>query len=302
MNYLVKDYEYYLKNEKRLSKNSIEAYKKDVEQYMNYLDKIYKISKTKHIENKHLDNYLKLIRKKYSSSTYARKLTSIKGFYKFLELEQEIEVNYSKEIDAPKAKKTLPIIISVEDVTKLFDHIDINTDLGLRNLALLEIIYGSGLRVSELLNIKLTDIHLNESYIIVTGKGNKERIVPISSMAVKAIKNYILKSRENLLNGNKTDYLFINNIGNQLSRQGFFKLLKVLAKNSNIETDISPHTLRHSFATHLLENGMDLRTLQTLLGHEDISTTQIYTHINNKRLNDVYSSTHPRAKEKKDNV
>lgn len=303
MKYLVNDYMVYLKKEKRLSENTISAYLRDVNQYVIYLDKYHKISKSKLITKKHLELYLATIRRKFSSASYARKLTSLKSFYKFLDLEQEIEFDFSKDIEAPKAEKKLPVVLSVEEVSKLFDAIDTTTILGIRNLALLELIYGSGLRVSELLNIKLSDIHLNDSYIDVIGKGDKERMVPISPMAVKAIKSYILKSREVLLKDNNFNYLFINNAGNTLSRQGFFKLLKVLSNNANLDIDISPHTLRHSFATHLLENGMDLRTLQTLLGHEDISTTQIYTHINKKRLNDVYSNTHPRAiKGEKENV
>lgn len=299
MKYIIKDYELYLKKEKRVSDNTVSAYLKDIQQYIFFLEKYHKLTKSKQIEKKHLDNYLANIRKKFSDSSYARKLTAIKSFYKFLDLEQEIEVDFAKDIEAPKQNKPLPQVLSVEEVTKLFEEIDLNTDLGLRNLALLELIYGSGLRVSELLDIKLSDLHINESYINVVGKGDKERMVPISQMAVSAIKKYILKARERLLKDKDSPYLFINNMGNQLSRQGFFKLLKVLSTQANLEIDISPHTLRHSFATHLLENGMDLRTLQVLLGHEDISTTQIYTHINNKRLNDVYSSTHPRAKKEK---
>lgn len=299
MKYLYKDYEYYLSKERRLSKNTIDAYLKDVNQYIIFLDKYHKISKSKLIEKKHLENYLKTLRKKYSDSTYARKLTALKSFYQFMETENEISFDYSKDIEAPKQVKTLPKVLSIEEVTLLFDHIDLSTNLGIRNMALLELIYGSGLRVSELLDIKLSDIHLNDAYIRVIGKGNKERIVPISQMAVKALKNYLLKSREELLKGKVDLHLFINNAGNKLSRQGFFKVLKVLSNEAGIDNDISPHTLRHSFATHLLENGMDLRTLQILLGHEDISTTQIYTHINNKRLKDVYVDTHPRAKEEK---
>lgn len=297
MKYIFKDYQFYLEKEKGLSKNTINSYLKDIEQYLIFLEKYHNVNKPRKIEKKHLENYLKGLRKKFKDTTYARKLTAIKGFYKFLELENEIEEDYAKFIETPKTTKNLPQVLSVEEVIKLLDAIDTNTPLGLRNLALIELIYGSGLRVSELLNIQLKDIHLNEAYIIVVGKGNKERMVPISEFAVKACKQYLLKGREELLKGNVTMYLFINNSGGKLSRQGFFKILNTLAKKANISIDISPHTLRHSFATHLLENGMDLRTLQTLLGHEDISTTQIYTHISNQRLQNVYENTHPRAKE-----
>lgn len=297
MKYIFKDYEYYLKKEKGLSKNTIDSYLNDVQQYINFLEKYHDIKKTKDLNKKVLDNYLKNIRTKFSSSSYARKLTAIKSFYNFLAIENEIENDDAKSVAAPKAEKKLPQVLTVEEVNNLFKQIDESTPLGLRNIALLELIYGSGLRVSELLNITLKDLHLNDSYINIIGKGNKERIVPISRSAVLAVRKYLLHGREKLIK-KSSNYLFINANGTNLSRQGFHKLLKNLAKDATIDIDISAHTLRHSFATHLLENGMDLRTLQILLGHEDISTTQIYTHISNKRLSEVYEKTHPRAKKK----
>lgn len=296
MKYIVNDYRYYLSKERGLSKNTISAYIRDINQYMVYLEKYHQITSVDWLDKKLLENYLKTLRKNFSQASYARKLTALKSFHQFLTLEDEIKVDFTKDIDAPKPEKRLPQVLAIEEVLAMLDYIDIKTPLGLRNMALVELIYGSGLRVSELLDIKLADIHLNESYITVIGKGNKERMVPISDMARVAIRDYILKSRELLLKNLNSQYLFINNQGSKLSRQGFFKLLKKLANEAEIETECSPHTLRHSFATHLLENGMDLRTLQKLLGHEDISTTQIYTHISNKRIKDVYESTHPRAK------
>lgn len=295
MKFIVKDFEYYLKKEKGLSSNTIKNYLSDIEQYITFLDKYHNIKAPKHLTKKVLDNYLKNIRLKFLSASYARKLTAIKSFYKFLQLENEIEIDEAKTIEAPKAVKKLPQVLTVEEVNNLFKSIDNNTPLGLRNTALLEFIYGSGLRVSELLNITLKDLHLNDSYVEIIGKGDKERFVPISRSAVYACRRYLNYGREKLLKKNN-NYLFINNNGSQLSRQGFHKILKGLAVDASIEINISAHTLRHSFATHLLENGMDLRTLQTLLGHEDISTTQIYTHISNKRLSEVYEKTHPRAK------
>lgn len=303
MKYIVKDYEYYLNKEKGLSKNTIKNYLFDVSQYVLFLEKYHDITKPKHLNKQTLDNYLKSIRKKYSNASYARKLTAIKNFYHFLNLEQEISIDFSKEIPAPKMAKKLPTVLAVDEVKTLFEVTSDNTPLGLRNIALLEFIYGSGLRVSELLNIQLKDLHLTEKYVVIIGKGEKERYVPLSNYAVTACKNYLLKAREQLLKNKKSLFLFINVNGTQLSRQGFYKELKKLAEKANIKKEISPHTLRHSFATHLLENGMDLRTLQTILGHEDISTTQIYTHISNKRLNEVYTKAHPRAqKEENKNV
>jgi integrase/recombinase XerD len=237
------------------------------------------------------------MRKHVSAKSVARKLTAIKSFHHFLSIEKEIDENYAKTIQAPKVEKSLPKVLSIDEVISILNVANASKKLGLRNQALLELIYGSGLRVSELLDIKMEDIHLNQGYIMVKGKGDKERMVPISDLSVVALRNYIVKSREDLLNDSKTTYLFLNQKGERLSRQGFFKLLKKLASDASVKTDCSPHTLRHSFATHLLENGMDLRTLQSLLGHEDISTTQIYTHISQKRIKEIYKEAHPRAKE-----
>ncbi len=298
MKYLIKDFQYYLSNELGLSKNTISAYIKDLEQYQTFLEKYHHINKVDRIEKKQIEGFINsLKRKNISSKTISRKLTSIKKFHSFLLLEKEVDDNIALNFNMPKTEKTLPKVLSVDEVVSLLEAIDRTTDLGLRNLALLELIYGSGLRVSELLDLRLGDIHINQSYVIVTGKGSKERMVPISDMAVIAVRNYITKAREKLMKKESHSYLFVNQYGKRLSRQGFHKLLKKLAVDAKVETELSPHTLRHSFATHLLENGMDLRSLQNLLGHEDISTTQIYTHISQKRIKEIYNKAHPRAKE-----
>ncbi|MCD4827225.1 MAG: site-specific tyrosine recombinase XerD [Acholeplasmataceae bacterium] len=297
MKYLIKDYEYYLTKEKGSSKNTVSSYVRDLKQYQIFLEKYHKISKPKHIEKKHIEGYLKTLHKKLSGKTIARKLTSIKSFHHFLFIENEVHIDVAKDFASPKTEKTLPKVLSVDEVVALLEQVDKQTDLGLRNKALLELIYGSGLRVSELLDINIEDIHLNQSYVIVHGKGDKERMVPLSDMANIALRKYMIHSREHLLKNKQTTHLFLNQNGSRLSRQGFFKILKKLAQDAHITTECSPHTLRHSFATHLLENGMDLRTLQTLLGHEDISTTQIYTHISQKRIKEIYQKAHPRAKE-----
>ncbi|MFH1692900.1 MAG: site-specific tyrosine recombinase XerD [Bacillota bacterium] len=297
MKYLLKDFEYYLKNEKGSSKNTIESYLVDLRQYTTFLEKYHQISKPSQIEKKHIEGFLKTIKKKVSSKSMARKLTAIKSFHHFLTIENEVDINVAKSFSAPKIEKTLPQVLSIDEVVSILEQVDKTKPLGFRNIALLELIYGSGLRVSELLDIQMEDIHLNQSYVLVKGKGSKERMVPISDMSTIALRNYIVKAREHLIKEQKVNYLFVNQSGQRLSRQGFFKLLKKLAFDAGVETECSPHTLRHSFATHLLENGMDLRTLQSLLGHEDISTTQIYTHISQKRIKEIYRSAHPRAKE-----
>lgn len=297
MKYILKDYEYYLKKEKGSSKNTISAYVRDLEQYRLFLEKYHQVKKPSHIQKKHIEGYLKSLDKRVSSKTIARKLTAIKSFHHFLALEKEVDIDITKDFSTPKSSKTLPKVLSVDQVVSLLEQVDKDSDLGLRNKALLELIYGSGLRVSELLDIQIEDIHLNQSYVIVHGKGSKERMVPISDMANIALRKYMADARPNLLKDRKITHVFLNQNGQRLSRQGFFKVLKKLALDAGIDSECSPHTLRHSFATHLLENGMDLRTLQTLLGHEDISTTQIYTHISQKRIKEIYKKAHPRAKE-----
>lgn len=298
MKYLINEYQYYLKREKGLSQNTITAYLRDLEQYRTYLEKSYEITKIQKIERKHIETFLKSLHKKdLSSKSLSRKLTAIKGFHQFLLIENELDTNVAYDIESPKVEKTLPQVLSVQEVIKIIEAVKGTDPLSIRNQALLELIYGSGLRVSELLDLKIADIHLLEGYVRVLGKGNKEREVPLGDMSVQALRLYLTKSR-NQLTMNSIDYLFLNQDGKRLSRQGFFKILRKIAKAAGIDRDVSPHTLRHSFATHLLEAGVDLRTLQELLGHEDIQTTQIYTHISQKHIKDVYLNTHPRAKEK----
>lgn len=302
MKYILKDYLYHLKQEKGASKNTIDAYMRDLNQYASFLNRYHQITRAEDINKKHIEAYLKHLKKKHNAKSVARKLTAIKSFHHFLMLERVVLVDIAKDFSTPKTAKSLPKVLTVDEVVRILEQVNKETPLGLRNKALLELIYGSGLRVSELLNIQIEDIHLTQGYVIVHGKGNKERMVPISDMALIAIRNYLVNGREKLSDSTPTHDLFLNRNGHQLSRQGFFKVLKKLALKAGVTTECSPHTLRHSFATHLLENGMDLRTLQTLLGHEDISTTQIYTHISQKRLKDIYNQAHPRAKEDTENV
>lgn len=300
MKYILKDFEYYLKNEKGSSANTIESYVRDLRQYALFLEKYHGITKPKFIESMHIESYLRSLKRQMTSKSLARKLTAIKGFHHFLVLEKEVDHDVAKAFASPKIEKRLPQVLSVDEVVSILEQVDKTKPLGLRNMALLELIYGSGLRVSELLDIQMEDIHINQGYVVVKGKGAKERIVPISDMSMIALRNYMVKGRDILLGDIKSTYLFLNQNGERLSRQGFFKLLKKLSHDAGVQTECSPHTLRHSFATHLLENGMDLRTLQSLLGHEDISTTQIYTHISQKRIKEIYKSAHPRAKEEQD--
>jgi integrase/recombinase XerD len=297
MIFLKNEYGYYLKREKGLSENTIDAYLRDITQYITFLEKYRKLKRVEQIDKSDIQAYLKSLKNKdLSAKSTSRKLSSIKGFHQFLLLEKETTTDVSSLIEAPKIERNLPDVLSVEEVIRLIDHVKGIEPLDLRNLALLELIYGSGLRVSELLNLKISDIHLTASYVRIIGKGSKERQVPLGQMSVIALREYLTKGRPQLIKI-ENNFLFLNQYGNKLSRQGFFKLLKKIAKDSNITKEVSPHTLRHSFATHLLEAGIDLRTLQELLGHEDISTTQIYTHISQKHLKESYLDAHPRAKE-----
>ncbi len=301
MIFILREFESYLQLEKGLSVNTIKSYLKDLEQYTSHLGKYYHVDKPKRIEKRHIENFLQTLhRRKLSPKTIARKISAIKSFHHFLYVEKIIDSDISSDFQTPKIPKNLPTVLSVEEVVKILEISDVDSPLGYRNKALLELIYGSGLRVSELLDIRMRDVHLDESYVLVQGKGGKERIVPISDIAIIALRKYMTdpNGRQKLMK-KPLPYLFINNEGGKLSRQGFYKVLQGLANDAGIEVNVSPHTLRHSFATHLLENGIDLRSLQTLLGHEDISTTQIYTHISKTRARQVYDETHPRAKEDK---
>ena len=236
-----------------------------------------------------------------SNTWFARNRPFVVNRKKFLFKEDNALEDIAKNFKSPKIIKKLPNVLSLEEVKLLFNGIEGDSPIKLRNQALFELIYGSGLRVSELLAINVSDIHLKERYILIHGKGAKERIVPITESSTNTIIKFLEKGRLYLIKDNqKALWLFPSINGTRLSRQGFHKLLKELATEQGIEKNISAHTLRHSFATHLLENGIDVRTLQTILGHSDISTTQIYTHISNKYAKEVFNKNHPRSNLKSD--
>ncbi len=297
MKFILKEYVYYLRRRKGLTENTIKAYERDLEDYINHLIKYRNIPDVSNINRRDILAYLKTLQKNdIKPVSITRKLSSIKGFHEYMLKESIVKEDVSYDIKTPKLEKNLPSVLTVDEIVDLMNLVSGDEPLSLRNLALLELIYGSGLRVSELLNLNLQDIHFNAKYVKIVGKGKKERIVPINDMSIKAIKNYLANGRVHLVK-EENNILFLNQYGNKLSRQGFFKILKKLANDAGINKEISPHTLRHSFATHLLESGIDLRSLQELLGHEDISTTQIYTHISKSHLKETYLKAHPRAKE-----
>ena len=280
----------YLRFEKKYSENTISSYKRDLNKINLYLKKDFiKLTKAD------IQKYIQDLSKNESSNTISRTISSLKSFYKFLEINKYTNTNPLTTIISPKTARKLPKVLSEEEVNKLLD-INLNNDFDYRNKAMLELMYSSGLRVSELINLTVNDIDLKNSLVRIFGKGSKERIVPLNDYATEALNNYILYHRPKLFKQKESNYLFLNNHGNQMTRQGFFKTLKKIAKEKGIKSELSPHTLRHSFATHLLKYGADLRSIQELLGHSDISTTQIYTHITNEMLEKNYHEYHPHGK------
>ena len=293
--YEFSDFRYFLQTEKRLSPKTVEAYLTDLNFYGIFLKEVQQVQSVDEITETHITRYIaSLKRKEMSKTTIARKIIAIKEFHKFLFTEQITEKDPAKWVDLPKSEKPLPVVLTKEEIASMIDSISTDTPLGLRNKAILETLYASGLRISELVHLKTSDIHLREQYITVIGKGNKERMVPLGQMAVVALRNYMEKGRPHL-SKKGGNILFYNYQGNEISRQSLYKLIVETAKNVGITKEISPHTIRHSFATHLLEGGTDLRVVQELLGHEDISTTQIYTHIDKSHLKEMYQNTHPMA-------
>ena len=287
---LINEFTDYLRFEKKYSENTISSYKRDLSKVDKYIKKDFKT-----LSKNDIQAYIQYFSKEENSSSVSRNISTLKSFYKFLEINKYCKNNPVSTITNPKTRQKLPKVLSEEEVNKLLD-INLNTDFDYRNKAMLELMYSSGLRVSELINLNVNDIDLMNSTVRIFGKGSKERIIPLNDYASEALKNYILYHRATLFKHGENNYLFLNNHGNKMTRQGFFKILKKIALENNIKADFSPHTLRHSFATHLLKYGADLRSIQELLGHSDISTTQIYTHITSEILQKNYEEFHPHGK------
>lgn len=285
----LEEYKKYLLIDKHYSDNTISSYINDLDIFFNYLS----INKLDYIKLKDNDirDYLKYINDK-DERTKAHQISVLRGFYKFLIIENEIKVSPMENIDLPKLSKKLPNILSTEEVNKLLD-INLNDMYDYRNKAMLELMYASGLRVSELINLKVEDVDLYNAIVRTMGKGSKERIIPIGNYAINALKIYENEYRNKFFKKETSEYLFLNNHGDKLTRQGFFKILKGIAREKGIDKELSPHTLRHSFATHLLNGGADLRSIQEMLGHSNLSTTEIYTNISREEIKNKYHETHP---------
>lgn len=288
---LINKFTEYLIIDKKYSENTIKAYNNDLKKFKNF----FKNKDINKINETNIREYLKYLNKENNDArTISHNISTLRSFYKFLLIEKKVNKNPMEYIELPKTKKSLPKTLSIEEIDKLLD-IKLKDSFAYRNKAMLELMYSSGLRVSELVNVRIHDIDTSNCIIRIMGKGSKERIVPLGDYAIKYIELYLKEYREKLVKRELNDYLFLNNHGKKMTRQGFFKILKQIAKEKGIKTEFSPHALRHSFATHLLNGGADLRSIQEMLGHSDISTTQIYTHVSKEKLKENYNNFHPHA-------
>ena len=288
MNDLVEDFISYLVIDKKLSDNTVESYKHDLLRYKKFIKG--NLAKVSALDIKDFITYLN--DQGLSAKSISRNISAIKGFYKYLKIENICKDNPTETVVMPKMKKSLPKILSASDIDKLLSF-KVETSYDYRNKAMIEVMYATGLRVSELVSLELNDVSVYEGVVRCIGKGNKERIVPLGEMAVEALSSYLEIHRNLIMKGYFTDKVFLNNHGKGLTRQGFHKILKKIGEEVGIKKQFSAHTLRHSFATHLLNFGADLRSVQELLGHSDITTTQIYTHVSNQKISDDYDKYHP---------
>ncbi len=290
----------FLEVEKGYSTNTLAAYQNDLGQFLVFLQQLPEKERPKSwksVTRDHIIHYiLEMKEREYASSTIARKVAAVKSFFKFLEDTGHLSSSPAKELETPRAEKHLPATISAEDVDRLLAAPSTSTPAGMRDRAMLELLYATGLRVSELVALNIEDVDLDAGTVRCMGKGRKERVLPIYDRAREALAHYLEKGRPKLLGeGNQENALFLNRRGTRLTRQGLWLIIKRYVQEVNIKENVTPHTLRHSFATHMLRGGADLRAVQQMLGHANISTTQIYTQVTNERMREVYDETHPRA-------
>lgn len=281
----------YISVEKGLSRNTVESYERDIKKFNSYS----KDKDLSDITKKEIIQFLSHLNSNgLSPATISRNIVAIRSFYKFLASEKEIASDPTENLESPKKWNRLPKTLSYDEIDRLINHNKGNNPSGIRDDAMIELLYACGLRVSELVSLKMNNINLDTGFLITIGKGKKERIVPVGEIALNKIRRYLFSGRADLLKDKRSDYLFVTWSGTAMTRQGFWKLIKKYAKEAGIKKAFSPHTLRHSFATHLLDHGADLRAVQMMLGHSDISTTQIYTHVSRERLKKVHNKYHPR--------
>lgn len=293
----LEDYLHFLRIERQLAHNTLVSYKKDLTDYLKHIFEIQQLHSLDVVERQHIVLHLRKLKTDGKTPrTISRNISSIRSFHKFLIREKVTNQDPTIHLELPQLEQKLPNFLSVEELSILLDSIDLSKAQGVRDLAMFELMYASGMRISECLQLDLEDLHITMGFVRCFGKGGKERIIPLGGAAINACTKYLEESRPKFIKpSERTDALFINQRGKRLTRQGIWKLLKTHATNAGIKKEITPHVLRHSFATHLIENGADLRAVQEMLGHADISTTQIYTHVSKTRLKEVYKKFHPRA-------
>lgn len=300
---LIKDalseYKQYLIVEKGLSKNTIYSYLRDLIAFSNFIGEEYEINQIENINKEHIHLYLKELSKTNCTNSISRKLVSLRMLYIFLVKENIVKENLMSSFTLPKRDKKLPIVLSQEEMIEILDGIIVCDAISSRNRCMIELLYATGMRISELLNLTLKDLNIKMGFIKVIGKGNKERMIPIGSYVGEILEQYINDYRAEF-NIKNDSLLFFNKHGQRLSREEFYSILQTIVNSTSITKKVSPHTFRHTFATHLLENGADLRSIQELLGHSDISTTTIYTHISNQKIRSEYQQFHPRIKKHND--
>jgi integrase/recombinase XerD len=290
----IRTYLNYLRVEKGLSQNTMRAYQRDIDKFAIFAEER-KLTASTVIRGDVVDFLGTLYRKGLDSRSVARHLVAVRGFFRFLLMEEMIQRDPAGDIESPKFRQSLPDFLSLEEVDKLLRQPDVTAVIGLRDRAMIELMYSTGLRVSELCNLRVGDLQMEEGCLRCIGKGNKERIVPVGRQALAGVQEYLRKSRPELLGDRSSPFLFLNRAGAKLAREMFWKTLGEYGRKAGLRKSLSPHMLRHSFATHLLDRGADLRSVQMMLGHSDISTTQIYTHVVEERLKQVYKAHHPRA-------
>ena len=284
----------YLKLERGLSINSIKSYEYDLKLLKKFIESNQMIDTPINCKSETIKNYLYNNLSNKKTRSQARSISAIKTFFNYLIFEGHIEKSPISEIESPKLEIKLPQVLTEKEITQLIKSFDLNDSFGQRNKTIIEVLYGTGIRVTELINLKLSNIFFKENIIKITGKGNKERFVPIGSIALNEIIKYLKIREKNKIENKFSDILFLNKYGRNLTRSMIFKIISDSCKRIDLDKKISPHTFRHSFATHLLKNGADLRTIQLILGHESITTTEIYTHLDTNHLEDILKKFHPR--------
>ncbi|MDR2291972.1 MAG: site-specific tyrosine recombinase XerD [Prevotellaceae bacterium] len=298
-NVAIKDFKKYLRLELSLSENTVNAYIHDVEKLKTFAEKKNNLA-VNDIQEFHIQEFLAdLYDNNLDRRTQQRILSGIKSFFLFLEIENEVQINPTEFVESPKAERKLPDFLTVDEIDRIISSIDLSEHLGHRNAAIIETLYSCGLRVSEIIDLRISNLFFADEFIRIVGKGNKERIVPIGERAIKSLNLYLDQRKLIFVNRNDEDIVFLNRSGKKLSRVAIFNLIKGYAKKAGIAKNISPHTIRHSFATHLIENGADLRAVQQMLGHESILTTEIYTHLDQTFIRNVILMYHPRSKRSK---